>query len=182
MTEEKVILEKDKFDLTLRRLVYELIENHGDFHETAIIGIQSRGAILSDRIMAILEEENAHRPAYGKLDITFFRDDFRIREEPLRAATTQLDFSLENKRIILVDDVLYTGRSVQAAMAALQQFGRPAEIELLVLVDRRFNRHFPIRSDFTGITVDAVDEAYVRVFWSADHKNDYIKIYPSKND
>lgn len=182
MTEEKVILEKGRFDLTLRRLVYELIENHGDFSESVILGIQPRGTILSDRILEILRAEKPEFLAgYGKIDITFFRDDFRIREAPIRASATELDISLEGKRLILVDDVLYTGRTIHAAMAAVQQFGRPSEIDLLVLVDRRFNRHFPIMADYSGITVDSVDEAYVKVFWSEDHSNDYIKIYPSKH-
>lgn len=182
MAEGKVILEKGRFDLTLRRLAYELIENHSDFANSVILGIQPRGTIVSDRILEILKEEVPDlNPGYGKLDITFFRDDFRIREEPLRASSTELDISLEDKRLILIDDVLYTGRTIHAAMAAVQQFGRPAEIDLLVLVDRRFNRHFPIKADYIGITVDSVDEAYVKVLWSDDHKSDSINIYPSKN-
>lgn len=181
MTEEKVILEKRKFNLTMHRLVYELIERHGDFKDSCIIGIQPRGTILSDRLVDVLEKETGILPGYGKIDTTFFRDDFRIRKEPKKASATKLDFSLEGKRVILVDDVLYTGRTIHAAITAILQYGRPDEIDLLVLVDRRFNRHFPIKSDYTGITVDSVDEAYVKVCWSEDHRNDYIKIYPSKN-
>ncbi len=183
MTGEKVILQKKRFNLTLKRLAYELIEKHKDFKDSCILGIQPRGTILSDRLMEILRaEKEGIQARYGKLDITFFRDDFRIRREPLMASTTDLEFSIEGKRLILVDDVLYTGRTIHAAMTAIQQFGRPAEIDLLVLVDRRFNRHYPIQPDYTGITVDSLDEAYVKVFWSEDYRNDNIKIYPSRND
>ncbi len=166
MKKGKNILQKERFKLTIDRMCQELIEEYGDFSSTCIIGIQEKGVLLADRIidrLGILMPKSTIQ--YGKLDITFYRDDFRTRSEPLKASTTEIEFLIEDKRILLVDDVLYTGRTIQAALAALQDFGRPAQVELLTLVDRRFNRHLPIQSDYTGITVDALDEAYVKVEW-----------------
>ncbi len=116
----------------------------------------------------------------GKLDITFYRDDFRLRSKPLRASVTEMDFLVENKKVVLMDDVLYTGRSVQAALTALQHYGRPRRIELLSLVDRRFNRDLPIKADYTGIRVDALDEAYVRVEWQEIQGEDQVLLFPQK--
>lgn len=117
---------------------------------------------------------------YGKLDITFYRDDFRHRTKPLEAHPTQINFLVEGKRVILIDDVLYTGRTVQAALTALNHYGRPERVELAVMVDRRFNRHLPIQADYTGITVDALHHAYVRVEWTETHGADQILIFPEK--
>lgn len=114
---------------------------------------------------------------YGKLDITFYRDDFRIRKAPLKANTTEIDFLVEDKKVILVDDVLYTGRTVQAALTALQHYGRPKSVELMTMVDRRFNRHLPIQSDYTGMTIDALDEAYVKVEWVEEEGIDRILLF-----
>ncbi len=180
MTRGKVILNSDRLNFTLRRLCYQLIENYDDFSDTCIIGIQEKGALFADRIVSILQDEMGLKVDYGKLDISFYRDDYRRRENPIRPSETTIDFLVEDKRVILIDDVLYTGRTIQAAMSALQHFGRPAEVELLVLVDRRFNRHLPIRADYKGITVDAIDEAYVRVEWKPEHSRDQIKFYSKK--
>jgi len=118
----------------------------------------------------------------GNLDITFYRDDFRLREKPLQPSKTSIDFDLENKKVILVDDVLYTGRTIQAAMSALQDHGRPSQVEMLTLVDRRFNRHLPIRADYVGITVDSIDEAYVRVEWAEEMGTDKVLLFGSKRE
>lgn len=168
----RVILPSERFGLTLERLAHQLIENYDNFEGACLIGIQPRGTLLANRIYEKLTAITGNYPiAYGKLDITFYRDDFRHREKPLRASTTDINFLVEGKRVVLIDDVLYTGRTVHAAMSALLDFGRPSKVELLVLVDRRFNRDLPIRSDYTGIRVDAVDEAYVKVEWGADGNN-----------
>ncbi len=168
MKNERVILEGEQFSLTLQRLGYQLIEEYDDFSNTCIIGIQEGGVLLADRLCDfLLKNTSLTKIDYGKLDITFYRDDFR-RGKTLKAHATQMNFLVENKRVILVDDVLYTGRSVQAAMSALQHYGRAASMELVALVDRRFNRHLPIQPDYTGILIDSLDDAYVRVEWAQE--------------
>ncbi len=181
MSRGKNILSKDRFALTIDRLCHQIIEEYGDFSDMCLVGIQESGVLVSDRIHARLHEIMPEKTIkYGKLDISFYRDDFRTREEPIRVSDTDLEFSIEGLRVLLVDDVLYTGRTIHAAIAALQDFGRPAQVELLVLVDRRFNRHLPIKSDFTGISVDALDEAYVRVEWEQTHGCDRVLLYSGK--
>ena len=112
----------------------------------------------------------------------FYRDDFRKRNEPIRAASTEIDFLVENKNVILIDDVLYTGRTIHAAMSALQDFGRPSMIELLCLIDRRFNRQFPIMSNYTGMVVDALNEAYVRVDWDKKNNSAEVLLFANKEE
>ena len=177
----KVLLHTEKFNLTLRRLSQQLLEVYGDFSNTCLIGIQPRGSFLSNRLRNLLNsEEPNHQFDYGLLDITFHRDDFRLREKPLQPYPTDINFSTEGKRVILVDDVLYTGRTIQAALAAINQFGRPAEVELLALIDRRFNRHLPIQADYTGLRVDALDESYVRVDWLEDGTESEVLLFSAK--
>ena len=173
-------MNEKRFALTLERICQQLIERYDDFHGVCVIGIQERGAIFSDRIVRLLHDKGIASFQYGKLDISFHRDDFRRREFPIKPSVTDINFIIEDKEVLLIDDVLYTGRSVHAAMSALQQFGRPKRIELLALVDRRFNRHFPIKTDFEGITVDAIEEAYVRVEWSHLNGKDQIKFFSKK--
>ena len=110
----------------------------------------------------------------GYLDITFFRDDFRRTEKPLEANKTNINFILENKKVIFIDDVLYTGRSIRAALTAVQSFGRPSEIELLVLIDRRFSRNLPIQPDYRGRQVDAINDEKVRVSWKENDGEDAV--------
>ena len=181
MNHGRVILTKGRFALTIDRLCHQLIENHDSFTNTCFIGIQPRGVAFANRIQQrLLEITGASFIEYGKLDITFYRDDFRQRDKPLRASVTEMDFLVEGKNVVLVDDVLYTGRTVQAAMTALNHFGRPAKVELLALVDRRFNRDLPIKSDYTGVRVDALDEAYVKVEWKDTDGEDRILLFPHK--
>ncbi len=180
MDKGRVILHKKRFSLTIDRLCHQLIENYEDFDNTCMIGIQDRGVLLAERMMQRIAKLNKKKvPQYGKLDITFYRDDYRHKEKPLKASITEIDFLVEGKRVILVDDVLYTGRTIHAAMTALQDFGRPKTIDLICLVDRRFNRHFPINPDFAGITVDSLDEAYVKVEWN-DNGDDQILLFSDK--
>ncbi len=181
MNQERVIISKERFWLTIERLCHQLIEEFDTFDRTCIVGIQERGVLLSDRIHQRLTDITGISDIeYGKLDITFHRDDFRHRAKPLRPSPTEMNFLVEDKHVVLIDDVLYTGRTVQAALSALNHFGRPRSVELLVLVDRRFNRHLPIQADFKGITVDALDEAYVKVEWSDQSGEDQILLYPDK--
>ncbi len=181
MARGRLIIKEERFKITVQRLCQQLIENYGDFQDTCIIGVQDRGVFLAERIAdCIKSEQKSSKFDFGKLDITFYRDDFRTRNTPLQASRTEIDFLVENKKVILVDDVLYTGRTIQAAMSALLAFGRPATVELLVMVDRRFNRHLPIKADYTGITIDAVDDAYVRVELENIEKSDRILMFSAK--
>ncbi len=183
MEQGKIIVSSDRFQLTLLRLCHQILEHHIHPEELCIIGIQERGVFLAERIKTSLAHMlGVQSFYYGMLDITFYRDDFRRRDTPIKASSTQIDFLVENKNVILVDDVLYTGRTVHAAMAALQDFGRPQKIEMLCMVDRRFNRHFPIKADYFGIAVDAVDEAYVRVEWEQKDGEDKVLLFSGKND
>jgi len=179
----RIILSPPKFGLTLDRLCWQLLERHHKHENCCMIGIQSRGALLAERLYERLQKlEPSFSWPFGKLDITFYRDDFRQREQPLRAHTTEIDFLVEGMRVILVDDVLYTGRTVQAALMALQHYGRPDQVELLALVDRRFNRHLPIQCDYTGIRVDALEEAYVRVDWEETEAEGIIQLFANKEE
>ena len=132
---------------------------------------------INERLTTIL---GGTKIDYGKLDITFYRDDFRTREVPLKASSTELDFLVEGKDVILIDDVLYTGRTIQAGLSALQHYGRPREVKLLSLIDRRFNRHLPIQSDYIGLRVDAIDEAYVKVEWEEVEGMDRVLLFANK--
>lgn len=173
----KVILEKDKFNLTLDRLCQQLIENYGDFTNTCIIGIQEKGALFSDRLWTHLSNfSDLSNADYGKLDVTFYRDDFR-RGKTLTPSKNEIDFIVEGKKVILLDDVLYTGRTIQSAMTAIQHFGRPINVELMVFVDRRFKRHLPIQPNYIGLSVDTLDKAYVSVNWKENSGKDQILFY-----
>ena len=147
------------------------MENHTDFSNTVIIGLQPRGVLLAERLQQCLNEIHPDfQVNLGSLDITFYRDDFRRREDPLVPSSTQLNVSLEDKKVVLVDDVLYTGRTVRAALDAMLDFGRPSSVELLVLIDRRLSRHVPIQPDYVGHTVDVVAEERVTVEWGDNER------------
>ena len=176
--QKRTILDKKQLDLTLKRLCHQLIENHQNFENCCIIGIQPRGIHLSDRIVALLQQINPKATIrYGKLDPTFYRDDFRRRDTPLEAASTEILFSIEDQDVVLVDDVLYTGRTVRSAMDALLDFGRPSKVELLALIDRRFSRHLPVQPDYVGKVVDAVSSEVVKVEWEDLNGKDKVSIY-----
>ncbi|AWM12480.1 bifunctional pyr operon transcriptional regulator/uracil phosphoribosyltransferase PyrR [Flavobacterium sp. NRK F10] len=163
---QKVLLSAKEISIILHRLACQLIENHQDFKDTVLIGIQPRGKFLAERLVKILTEEyHIQNISLGFLDITFFRDDFRRNEKPLEANKTEIDFVVDDKKIVFIDDVLYTGRSIRAALTAIQSFGRPSEIELLTLIDRRFSRHLPIQPDYRGRQVDAINNEKVVVKW-----------------
>lgn len=162
----KVLLSSKEVDIILHRLACQLIEKHTDFSNTILIGLQPRGKYLAQRIQSILEKDyHIKHLTLGFLDITFFRDDFRRSEKPLEANKTQIDFLVEDKKVVFIDDVLYTGRSIRSALTAIQSFGRPSEIELMVLIDRRFSRHLPIQPDYRGRQVDAFNNEKVKVHW-----------------
>lgn len=171
----RILLEKTKFDVTIKRLCHQLIEVHNDFSNTVIIGLQPRGIYLAKRIQKelqnILKTKNIK---CGELDITFYRDDFRQKE--LIPNRTSIDFIIEDKNVILIDDVLFTGRTIRAGLDAMLAFGRPKDVELLVLVDRRLSRHVPIQAKYTGITIDSIASQNVRVEWQESDGKDKITL------
>jgi pyrimidine operon attenuation protein / uracil phosphoribosyltransferase len=169
------LLDGQKFQITIQRLCHQLIENHNDFSNSVILGIQPRGILLSNRIASELKNILPNATIlHGNLDITFFRDDFRRGKGPLVPNSTQIDFIIEGKKVILIDDVLWTGRTIRSAMDAMLAFGRPEKVELLVLVDRRFSRHLPIEPDYIGIQVDSVDSQKVAVTWKEADQEDKV--------
>ncbi|MFN0203083.1 MAG: bifunctional pyr operon transcriptional regulator/uracil phosphoribosyltransferase PyrR [Bacteroidia bacterium] len=153
-----------KLNITLLRLAHQLLENYGNFEQTVIIGLQPRGVYFSRRMNQILQTLLPEiQIPYGELDTTFFRDDFRRKGTPLQANQTKIDFLIEGKRVILIDDVLYTGRSIRAAMDAMLAYGRPSSVELMVLVDRKRKRELPVQAAYIGITVDSIKTEKVSV-------------------
>lgn len=172
------ILDSRQFSLTIKRLCFQLIENHEDFSNSVIIGLQPRGIYLADRIARELERilgtDNIRN---GQLDITFYRDDFRRKEQPLSASPTNIDFLVEDQHVILVDDVLFTGRTIRSGLEALVDFGRPKTVELLVLIDRRFKRQIPVQPDYVGKWVDSIAEQRVQVEWNEVEGADRVLLY-----
>lgn len=172
---QKVLLNAKEVNIILHRLACQLIEKHNDFSNTVLIGLQPRGVYLADRITKILQESYKVKDIKsGQLDITFYRDDFRRGDKTLKANSTKINFLVEDKNIVFIDDVLYTGRSIRAALTAIQSFGRPDEIELLTLIDRRFSRHLPIQPDYRGRQVDAINNEKVIVHWQENEGEDAV--------
>lgn len=171
----KSILTEKQIGLTVKRLAHQILENHIRLENTVIIGIQPRGIFLSDRIVnelkSLLPPDKIH---YGKLDITFYRDD--IRRELKIANSTNIPFSTANKDIIIVDDVLWTGRTIRSALDALLDFGRPSKVELCVLIDRRFSREFPIQADYVGRAIDTFPSQKVFVRWKENQGADEVML------
>ncbi len=160
----KSILTEQQVALSIKRLAHQIIENHLQLNNTVLIGMQPRGIYVSDRI--VNELKNLIQPSqikYGKLDITFYRDD--VRKTLHIANKTDINFSIENKNVVIIDDVLWTGRTTRAALDALLDFGRPSKVELCVLIDRRFSRELPIQPDYVGRTIDTFASQKVIVKW-----------------
>ena len=174
---KKNLLNSKDIEIILHRLACQLIENHNDFSNTVLIGLQPRGTFLANRIADLLKNEYEVKDLQlGLLDITFYRDDFRRRDAPLAATASKMDFLIEGKNVVIIDDVLFSGRSIRAALTAMQSYGRPESIELLVLIDRRFSGHLPIQPDYRGRQVDAINEEKVLVTWKETHKKDAVYI------
>lgn len=163
--QRRLLLGHPQLAITIGRLCQELIENHQNFENTVILGLQPRGVFLAERIRKRLEEFTGVNINLGYLDATFYRDDFRRRDQPVRANETRIDFLIEDQNVILVDDVFYTGRSVRASLDAMIAFGRPAKVELLVLVERKYAHHVPITPDYIGKQVNTIDSQRVLVEW-----------------
>src|SRR5215831_5112811 len=160
----KSLLTEQQLAITIKRLAHQVLENHIDLDNTVLIGIQPRGVFLSDQIVGEIRKQVAdNKIQYGKLDITFYRDD--VRKELHVPNQTDIVFSIEGKNVVLIDDVLYTGRTIRAALDALLDFGRPEKVELCVLIDRRFSRQFPIQPDYVGKSIDSMISQKVKVYW-----------------
>ena len=181
MIGERQILNQKDIQITIERLCQQLIEHHGDFKNTVIVGVQPRGTFLSNRIIAKLKQLlNTTNLESGSLDISFYRDDLRRRDEPIVPEVMDMNLSLEGKDVVLIDDVLFTGRSIRSAIDALMAFGRPKSVELLTLIDRRFSRHLPIQPNYVGRTIDAIDSERVIVEWKGINGKDRILMVKSE--
>ncbi len=161
----KILLDKQQLNITLQRLAHQLVETHLDFSGSVIIGLQPRGVWFSNRIVQIVKQITGTKIDYGKLDITFYRDDLRSGDIHV-PAQTEIPFGIEDKKVVLIDDVLHTGRTVRAAMDALLDFGRPQNVTLMTLIDRHYSRELPIQPDFVGQTVDTIITQKVKVYWA----------------
>ena len=168
-----ILISEQQLPSIIERLSHQILETHPGLQNTVLIGLQPRGVYLSDRIVAALHQElPADQVIYGKLDITFYRDD--IRRELHVATQTDLPFSIEGKTVILIDDVLFTGRTIRAALDALLAFGRPSKVKLCVLVDRKPSRELPIQPDFSGKEMDTLTPFKVKVKWKENEGVDEV--------
>lgn len=170
----KPILHTEHIAIIVKRLAHQIVENRTGLENLAIIGLQPRGIYLSDRIHTEMQSLCKEKIDYGKLDITFYRDD--VRDTLHKANETDIPFSIDGKEVILIDDVLYTGRTTRAALDALLDFGRPAKVELCVLIDRRFTRDFPIQADYVGKAIDSFEAQKVLVRWKENSDKDQVYI------
>lgn len=177
------LLASKAFGLTVQRLCHQLIEDHGDLEGVALIGLQPRGVLLARRLRTeLLKITGGEVLAYGELDITFHRDDYRHRATPPTPSATRLDFDLDDRKVVLVDDVLFTGRTIRAGLDALLTFGRPASVQLLVLIDRRFSRQLPIQPDYVGKWVDSIGDERVTVEWKEEDGTDRVLLHLAEGE
>jgi pyrimidine operon attenuation protein / uracil phosphoribosyltransferase len=170
-----VLFDEERVKQMVARLALHITEDYTQIGKLAIIGIQPRGVHLANRIASELKHRNELRDfEFGTLDPTFFRDDFRRRNSPLQPSETVLPFLTENKNVLLIDDVLFTGRTIRASLDALQSFGRPSSVRLLCLIDRKYSRELPVQADYTGAALDTFSSTKVRVLWKELHNQDAV--------
>lgn len=169
--QKRLILNSELLSITVDRLCQQLIENHQDFSNTVILGLQPRGVHFSDLLIEHLSKITKKNIDYGYLDTTFYRDDFRRRDTPATANATKIDFIIEDKKVVLVDDVLFTGRSIRAALDAMMAYGRPSKVELMVLINRKYTRDLPISPDYIGKDVNTIETQKVLVDIGDGKKN-----------
>ena len=180
MIEQRQLLSQDDIAITIERLCQQLIESHDNFDNTIIIGVQPRGTLLSKRIIDKLQSQlNGVNIQSGNIDISFYRDDLRRREQPIVPEVMDMNLTVEGKDVVLIDDVLYTGRSIRSALDALMTFGRPKSVELLTLINRRFSRHLPIQPNYVGRTIDVLDTEKVIVEWKEINGKDRVLMVKS---
>jgi len=171
----KTILSHHQVGISIKRMAHQILENHIQLKDTVLIGLQPRGIYLSDKIVAEIKAiTDPSLIVYGKLDITFYRDD--IHKQLHSANKTDIPFSIEDKKVVLIDDVLWTGRTIRAALDALLDFGRPKKVELCVLIDRRFTREFPIQADYVGRTIDTFPNQKVMVYLNKKDKEESVEL------
>lgn len=175
--ENKVILNSKELSIIIDRLCHELIEGHFDFSNTILIGLQPRGVLLAKKIHTKLSNIINQEIKYGELDTTFFRDDFRRKKGILTPHETNISFNIENYNVIVIDDVLYTGRTTRSALDALGSFGRANSIELLVLINRRFSREIPIEPTYVGKSVDVFENEHVTVEWGSNDEESSVVLF-----
>lgn len=173
LREKTKILDKDDIDRSLQRIAHEIVEKVKKISEIAIIGIKNRGAYLGERLASKIEKIAGQKVPVGALDITLYRDDLTEASSQPIVHATEINFDIEGKKIILVDDVLYTGRTIRCALDALIDFGRPAQIQLAVLVDRG-HRELPIRADYVGKNVPTAAKEVVEVKLSETEGKDEV--------
>ena len=181
MTKKSILFNNKRLEITINRLCQQLIENHKTFKNTVLIGLQPRGIYFLNRIKKNLEKNLKKEIRTGYLDTTFYRDDFRSGDIPT-AKETSIPFIVDDKDVIIIDDVLFTGRSIRSAIDALMAFGRPRSVELLTLIDRRFSRDLPIQPNYVGKTIDAVQSEKIVVQWEEIHGIDRVLIRKSDNE
>ncbi len=160
---KRLIIPSSLLDIILLRLCEQLIENHGSFENTVILGLQPKGVFLANRIKHKLNEIQPNTIEVGYLDISFNRDDFRRRPIESPSYTNTIPFLIENKKVILVDDVLYSGRTIRSALEAMLAYGRPSKVECLCLIDRDYSRELPIMANYVGKTVNTMPSQRVLV-------------------
>ena len=169
-----VILDSNELTKTLRRLAHEVIENYVDLSNLAIVGIVTRGEILAKRLHEIIKQIEKVEIPYGYLDVTLYRDDLDHRKS-LKPSKLSKVPDINNKEVLLIDDVLFEGRTARAALDALKDFGRPASVKLLVLIDRG-HRKLPISADFVGKNISTTKNQILKVYISEIDKKDSIEI------
>ncbi|WP_018123734.1 bifunctional pyr operon transcriptional regulator/uracil phosphoribosyltransferase PyrR [Desulfovibrio oxyclinae] len=181
MKECGTILNNKEMARTLERLASEIIERRGDNESLALVGVQRRGADLAERLQAILSDKLERRVPLGKLDINLYRDDWTTLNIQPSINCTEIPFDVEGKSIVLVDDVLFSGRTTRAALEAVLDYGRPRRVELLVLIDRG-HRELPIQADYVGKRVDTGDAEHVNVLVNERDGEDRVCLTTGKDD
>ena len=184
---ERVLLDADALQRTLHRIAHEIIEGNERLDDVALVGIHTRGVFVAQRLRRLIDEFAGTKPELGTVDITFYRDDVQVRgrEAPLHpqplVRATKIDFPLEGKTCVLVDDVLYTGRTIRAAIEALFDYGRPARVQLAVLVDRG-HRELPIRPDYVGKNLPTARSERIQVQLLEVDEIDQILLVPNPEE
>lgn len=175
LKEKEVVMDKEEIERTLSRLTHEILERNKGTKDLVLIGIRTGGVYLAERIRKKIEAIEKAQIPFGIIDITLYRDDFATGLPRPLVGKTEIPFPLKDKRVILVDDVLYTGRTVRAAMDALIDFGRPKFIQLAVLIDRG-HRELPIQADYVGKKIATLPEEDVQVYFREGGDEDRVVI------